>query len=103
MAMTSDTLDVLIVYDIDTKTKDGRRRWRAICQMCKNRGQRVQFSVFECRLSRAEFEELEADAVATVDVEEDSLRFYVLRGGREGALHAYGIDRYRDFDDPLVL
>ena len=100
--MTDGRLDVLIVYDIDTKTRDGRRRWRAICQICENCGQRVQFSVFECRLTQAQFEEVEAKAVDAMNPEEDSLRFYILRGGREAALRAYGIDRYRDFDDPLV-
>ena len=100
--MTDDRMDVLIVYDIDTKTAKGRRRWRVICQLCKDCGQRVQFSVFECRLTQAQFEDIEAKAVGNMDAEKDSLRFYVLRGGREAALRAYGIDRYRDFDEPLV-
>jgi len=101
--MTDDRLDVLIVYDINTKTSKGRRRWRSICQMCKDHGQRVQYSVFECRVTQAQLEEIESKAVAKIDEETDSLRFYVLRGGRDTALRAYGIDRYQDFDAPLIL
>ena len=101
--MSGDRIDLLIVYDIDTKTPEGRRRWRAICQMCKDYGQRVQYSVFECRLTQAQVEEIESKAVDKIDEGTDSLRFYVLRGGRDAALRAYGIDRYHDFDAPLVL
>jgi len=101
--MIDNRIDVLIVYDIDTKTPEGRRRWRAICQMCKDYGQRVQYSVFECRLTQAQLEEMESRAVDKIDEQVDSLRFYVLRGGRDAVLRAHGIDRYQDYDAPLVL
>jgi len=101
--MNNERLDALVVYDIETTSSEGRRRWRAISQLCKDYGQRVQFSVFECRLTKSQFEEIEAMALEVIDAEKDSLRFYILRGGRELALHAYGIDRYQDFDEPLVL
>ena len=100
--MIDDRIDVVIVYDIDTKTPAGRRRWRAVCQMCKDYGQRVQYSVFECRVRQAQLEALAAQGRATIDEATDSLRFYVLRGGRHASLQAYGIDRYRDLDEPLV-
>jgi CRISPR-associated protein Cas2 len=38
-----------------------------------------------------------------MDLEKDSLRIYVLYGGREKALRAHGKDRYTDFDEPLIL
>jgi len=101
--MIDERVDALIVYDIETTSAKGRRRWRAICQLCKNYGQRVQFSVFECRLTHAQLETVEAEALAIINQEKDSLRFYVLRGGREAALRSYGIDRYQDFDEPLVF
>lgn len=100
--MISERVDILIVYDIDTTSAKGRRRWRSICKLCEAYGQRVQFSVFECRLTEAQLEEVEAKAVATIDEETDSLRIYVLRGGRDASLRAHGIDRYHDFDQPLV-
>jgi len=101
--MSDERVDALIVYDIETTSPEGRRRWRRICQLCKDYGQRVQFSVFECRVTQAQLETVEAKALDIIDEEKDTLRFYVLHGGREAALRAYGIDRYQDFDEPLVL
>jgi CRISPR-associated protein Cas2 len=101
--MTDNRLDALIVYDIETISPKGRRRWRRICQLCKDYGQRVQFSVFECRLTQAQLEAVESKALDIIDEEKDTLRIYVLHGGRETSLRSYGIDRYQDFDGPLVL
>ena len=38
----------LITYDVSTTTPEGRRRLRKVAQACKDYGQRVQKSVFEC-------------------------------------------------------
>ena len=98
-----DKIDVLICYDVDTLTKEGRKRLRRVAQACKNFGQRVQFSIFECRVTRAQLEELEAKLLQVINPSTDSLRIYILYGGREKCLRAYGNDRYRDFDEPLVV
>jgi len=98
-----DKIDVLICYDVDTLTKEGRKRLRRVAQACKNFGQRVQFSVFECRISRAQLESLEAKLLEVINTEEDSLRVYTLAGGRDRCLRVYGIDRYQDFDAPMVV
>lgn len=103
MALTRERLDILVVYDVETKTPAGRRRWRAICQLCKDYGQRVQFSVFECCLDREQLETFEAQAVARMDEAKDSIRIYVLYHGRDASLRAHGIDRYRSYDEPLIL
>ncbi len=98
-----NTIDILVVYDVQTTTPKGKRRLRKVAQLCKNYGQRVQFSVFECRVTQAQMESLEAESLKTLDVSQDSLRIYVLHQGREKSLRAHGLDRYRDFDEPLVL
>jgi|CZCA01.1.fsa_nt_gi CRISPR-associated protein Cas2 len=95
--------DVLIAYDVNTETREGRRRLRKIAQVCENYGQRVQYSVFECSVTPMQLEELECEVVSIMDHEEDSIRIYVLHGGREGSLRAYGQDKYVDFDAPLVI
>lgn len=41
---------VLITYDVNTTTAEGRKRLRKVAQHCMNYGQRVQNSVFECLL-----------------------------------------------------
>ena len=41
-------MQVLVAYDVATDTEDGKRRLRKVAQVCKNFGQRVQKSLFEC-------------------------------------------------------
>jgi len=72
-------------------------------KVCKNFGQRVQMSVFECRVTRAQLEDLEAKLLKIIEPDKDSLRIYTLPGGRQKCLRVHGQDRYTDFDDPLVV
>ena len=46
---------VLVTYDVNTESKEGRRRLRKVAKMCVNFGQRVQTSVFECILDAAQY------------------------------------------------
>ena len=39
---------VLIIYDVNTQNKDGKKRLRRVAKQCLNYGVRVQHSVFEC-------------------------------------------------------
>ena len=96
-------LDVLVVYDVETTTDAGRSRLRKVAQICKNYGQRVQYSVFELRVTEGQLEGFEARLLEIINPDKDSLRIYVLHGGREKSLRHYGLDRYRDFDDPLIV
>ena len=71
--------------------------------ICKDFGQRVQYSVFECRVTRAQLEEMEARLVETIDPTTDSVRIYELPSDRERAITVHGQDHYTDFDDPLII
>lgn len=96
-------MDVLVTYDVNTETKAGRRRLRHVATACKDYGQRVQFSVFECRVNDAQFESLRARLLGIIDEKEDSLRIYRLHPPREKTIESYGLDRYVSFEDPLVF
>ncbi len=96
-------MDILVTYDVNTETKEGRRRLRKVATACKSYGQRVQFSVFECRVNEAQYESFWAKLVNIIDPQLDSLRLYKLRAPREQSLQCYGIDKYTDFDEPLIL
>jgi CRISPR-associated protein Cas2 len=96
-------VNVLVAYDVNTETQAGRRRLHKVAQTCKNFGQRVQYSVFECRVSTAQYEDLVAKLKKLIDPKSDSLRIYKLRGEREEFLETFGLDRHIDFDEPLVL
>lgn len=94
---------VLVVYDVNTTTKPGRRRLRHVAKICKNYGQRVQYSVFECDVRPAQFEEMEDELKQTIDEEWDSLRIYKLPKDRDRAVIVHGQDHFTDFDDPLIF
>jgi len=51
-------MDILVTYDVNTETRAGQRRLRKVATTCKNYGQRVQLSVFECRVTQAQYEAL---------------------------------------------
>ncbi|GBD17244.1 CRISPR-associated endoribonuclease Cas2 3 [bacterium HR26] len=95
--------DILVTYDVAITTKAGQRRLRKVATVCQNYGQRVQLSVFECRVTLAQLEQLESELLSIIDPKNDSLRIYVLYGGRNRSLRAHGRDRYVDFDEPMVL
>jgi CRISPR-associated protein Cas2 len=97
-------MNILVTYDVgETESKDGARRLRKVAILCKDYGQRVQFSVFECEIDEMQFEVFRAKLLKVIDLKLDSLRFYKLMGGRDRAVEAYGIDKYVDFNEPLIL
>jgi len=101
--MAAESLDILVTYDVNTEDKAGRRRLRKAAEYCKGYGQRVQLSVFECRVTPGQYETLRAKLIKLIDPRLDSLRIYKLRQPREESLECYGIDKYIDFDEPLIL
>jgi len=101
--MTAERLDILVTYDVNTEDTAGRRRLRKAAESCKSYGQRVQLSVFECRVTPAQYETLRARLVKLIDPKLDSLRIYKLRQPREDSLECFGVDKYVDFDEPLIL
>jgi CRISPR-associated protein Cas2 len=96
-------MDILVSYDVNTQTKAGRKRLRKVATICKDYGQRVQFSVFECRVNLAQYEQFQHQLVQVIDKQTDSIRFYRLLSPREKSVEAFGVDKYVDFDEPLIL
>ncbi len=96
-------MDILVTYDVNTQDKEGRARLRRVAKICEGWGQRVQLSVFECRVTDVEMERMKQRLVKTINHDLDSLRIYRLPGGREALVEAFGRDSYVDFDAPLVL
>jgi CRISPR-associated protein Cas2 len=85
-------MDILVTYDVNTETKEGRRRLRKVATVCKDYGQRVQLSVFECRVNDSQYEILRDRLVKTMDPTLDSIRVYRLPAPREEHLFCFGID-----------
>ena len=98
-----NAMHILVTYDVNTLTPEGRRRLRQAAKACLAYGQRVQLSVFECDVNEANREKLRQRLLKIIDPEEDSLRIYRLHEPREEVVEAYGRDTYRDFRDPLII
>jgi CRISPR-associated protein Cas2 len=94
---------VIVCYDVNTETKQGRRRLRRVAKVCESTGQRVQKSVFECQVTLAEFETLERRLLGEIEVSEDCLRLYRMPESRGAEVREHGMFRAVDFDGPLVL
>ena len=94
---------VIVCYDVATETSAGRRRLRRVARVCEGVGQRVQKSVFECKVDLMQFEELERRLLAEIDAAEECLRFYRLTEPVNLHVREYGNFKAVDFDGPLVL
>ena len=95
-------MQVLVSYDVQTTTKEGRRRLRRVARVCQDFGQRVQYSVFECTVGETELAALRAKLLDEINPAVDSLRLYRLVGKFDDVVESYGKDRRIDFEGPLI-
>lgn len=96
-------IDVLVAYDVATDTREGRRRLRRVATTCSGFGQRVQNSVFECRVTPAQLEEMEARLLEIIDIREDRLRLYELPADYDKAVRIHGLVPDHDLRKPLII
>lgn len=94
---------VIVCYDVNTETRQGRRRLRRVAKVCESIGQRVQKSVFECKVDKMGMEELERRLLDEISLEEDNLRLYRLAESRGCEVREHGRFRALDFEAPLVV
>lgn len=94
---------VVVAYDVSTDTKAGRRRLRRVAQACKDYGQRVQKSVFECVLRESDWVRLKHRLLEEIVEKEDSLRFYFLDEMAKAKTEHHGIRRPADMEGPLIV
>ncbi|MGB3122083.1 MAG: CRISPR-associated endonuclease Cas2 [Verrucomicrobiales bacterium] len=93
---------VLVTYDISTVTPEGRRRLRRTAQACSDHGQRVQNSVFECKVDPAKFTTFKASLLDIIDPTTDSVRFYFLGTNWHHRVEHHGAKPGYDVDGPLI-
>ncbi|MBW2739764.1 MAG: CRISPR-associated endonuclease Cas2 [Deltaproteobacteria bacterium] len=70
---------VIAMYDINTETKDGRKRLRQIFKLMKKYLIRIQNSVFEGEITKAKFEEMKLKVNDLIDRTIDSVIFFKSR------------------------
>jgi CRISPR-associated protein Cas2 len=94
---------VLVTYDVSTIDNAGRTRLRKISRACLDWGQRVQLSVFEIEISKAQWVALRSRLLDVLDDKQDSIRFYVLDSDVRARVEHHGTKRPADLGGPLVL
>ena len=94
---------VIVCYDVNTETREGRRRLRRVAKVCEGNGQRVQKSVFECQVNLMQMDELERRLLAEIDLDLDCLRLYRVPETKGCEVREHGKFKATDFDAPLVL
>ena len=94
---------ILVCYDVSTESEGGKRRLRRVAKACKDYGQRVQKSVFECQLNEILFEQLERQLLGIIDKSSDNLRFYRLVEPVDKYRKEYGVFKALDFEGPLIV
>lgn len=96
-------MHLLVTYDINTKTREGRRRLRQSAKVCLDYGQRVQYSVFECKVDFAQYIEFKAKLLAIVSLETDSIRFYNLGTEWDRRVEHHGVKPSTNPEAPLIV
>lgn len=94
---------VVVSYDVSTIDPEGQARLRRVSKVCKDYGQRVQYSVFECSVDPAKWAFFRNRLIKQIDPEMDSLRFYFLGSNWRRRVEHIGAKKPMDPDDPLVV
>lgn len=94
---------VLITYDVNTETAEGRTRLRKVSKQCVNYGTRVQNSVFECVVDNAQCLKLKAILTDIIDENLDSLRFYYLGDQKKAKVEQIGVSKGIQVEEPLIF
>jgi CRISPR-associated protein Cas2 len=94
---------VLVTYDINTTSPEGRRRLRHAAKVCVDYGQRVQDSVFELKVDPARWVECRERLLQLIDPDVDSVRFYFLGADPSRRVEHHGVAPAHDIDGPLIV
>ena len=94
---------VIVSYDVATTDEGGQRRLRRVARACKDYGQRVQYSVFECIVDPAQWTMLKERLISEIDPEKDSLRFYYLGSNWKNRVEHVGAKEPLDQEGFLLI
>jgi len=93
---------VLVSYDV-SMNENGQKRLRRVARACKDYGQRVQFSVFECNVDPAQWTMLKQRLIDEITLGTDSLRFYYLGSNWKSRIEHIGAKKSLDLEGPLII
>lgn len=94
---------VLITYDVNTSTANGKKRLRKVAKKCEDFGVRVQNSVFECVVNATQLKQLEIELEQIIDPIYDSLRYYKLGNNYKNKVKHVGTKISLNVEEPLIF
>ena len=94
---------ILITYDVDTTSKEGARRLRCVAKACMDYGQRVQNSVFECKVTDAQLCVLKNAINNIIDIKKDSVRVYYLSRNEDRRVDVLGKETAYNVIDVMIV
>ena len=94
---------IVIAYDVNTETAEGRKRLRKVSKTCQDYGQRVQNSLFECSIDYGTFLMLKRTLEKIIDKDKDSLRYYNLGNKWSGKVEHVGAKAGYNPDGALII
>jgi len=94
---------LLITYDVNTTTAQGKKRLHQVAKLCCNYGQRVQNSVFECDLDAAQLVNVKSKLLELMDMKHDNLRIYNLGNHYSSRIEQFGSSESYDPEGELIL
>ena len=96
-------MDVLVTYDIADTEGEGASRLKRIADVCEKYGQRVQLSVFECRLSPVRLARMIGEVQDVIDRQRDSVIVYRFPGRIQDATLRVGRGQSHQLGQPWLL
>ena len=94
---------VIIAYDVETSTQEGRTRLRKVAKLCVNYGQRVQNSVFECSVDPAQLVEIKDQLEKMIDNDLDNIRIYHMGKNWERKIETLGKSESYNHDSGVLF
>lgn len=94
---------VVVTYDVNTESPEGRRRLRRVARVCKNYGTRVQNSVFECVIDSVQLLQMKVEILSVIDVVTDSVRYYNMGNEGRRRVEPVGAKPALNVDEPLIF
>jgi CRISPR-associated protein Cas2 len=85
---------IVVAYDVNTESIEGRRRLRRVEACCEDYGQRVQNSVFECFVDASQWAKLRGRLLDEVDLKTKGWKNHVEHAGAKPSYDPSG---------PLIL
>ncbi len=94
---------ILVTYDVETVSELGQKRLRQVARICKDYGQRVQNSVFECEVTEAQYTILKNELTNVIDSKLDSIRLYHLNENKMHSIEMIGKITSFDVNGAIIL